>query len=106
MFLAHLVHTMAPRWESFEQSLNTQLLTEKEREQGYYFDFVEEGMLRASAEVTQKVLLGYTNGGLITPNEARAKLDLNPMDDDASDKLRIPANITGAVPSPEPITQE
>jgi HK97 family phage portal protein len=106
MFLAHLVHTMAPRWEAFEQSLNSQLLTEKERDQGFYFDFVEEGMLRASAEATQKVLLGYVNGGMMTTNEGRAKLDLNPDADPASDKLRIPANITGAVPAPETTPQE
>ena len=97
MFLAHLVHALAPRWENIEQVLNAQLLTEREQEQGYYFDFIEEGMIRASAEVTQKVLLGYVNGGLMTPNEGRSKLDLNPMDDDDSDKLRIPANITGSV---------
>jgi hypothetical protein len=46
-------------------------------------------------------LLGYANGGLMTPNEARAKLDLNPDSDPASDKLRIPANIVGSTPLAE-----
>lgn len=102
MFLAHIQHCLAPRWTSIEQSLDAQLLTDKDREQGLYFDFVEEGMIRGSIKDTKDVLLGYVNGGLMTPNEARGKLDLNPMDDDASDSLRIPANITGAVPAPEP----
>jgi HK97 family phage portal protein len=101
-FLAHVVHSMSPRWESDEQAFMTQLLTEKELEAGYYFDYVEEGMIRGAIKDTKDVLLGYTNGGVMTPNEARAKLDLNPDPDPASDKLRIPANITGAVPASEP----
>ena len=57
-------------------------------------------MLRASATETKDILLGYVNGGLMTPNEGRAKLDLNPIEDDESDELRIPANIVGDVPEP------
>jgi hypothetical protein len=37
----------------------------------------------------------YVNGGLMTPNEGRAKLDMNPDSDPKSDQLRIPANIVG-----------
>lgn len=102
MFLAHLVHTLAPWYERLEQSINANLLTEKEREEGYYADFVEEGLLRGAAKDTKDVLLGYVNGGLMTPNEGRAKLDMNPDPDPASDKLRIPANITGTLPDTTP----
>ena len=99
MFLAHVVHTMAPWWQRIEQSIDTNLLTETDRKAGLYSNFVEEGLLRGSMVETKETLLGYTNGGLMTPNEARAKLDLNPDADPDSDKLRIPANITGAVPA-------
>lgn len=99
MFLAHVVHTMAPWWQRLEQSIDANLLTEADRKDGLYANFVEEGLLRGSMVETKETLLGYTNGGLMTPNEARAKLDLNPDVDPASDKLRIPANITGAVPA-------
>lgn len=95
MFLAHLVHTMAPWYERIEQSANVNLLTEKEQNEGYYANFVEEGMLRGAAVDTKDVILGYVNGGILTPNEGRAKLDENPDPDPASDKLRIPANIVG-----------
>lgn len=98
MFLAHLVHTMAPWFERIEQSININLLTEKEQNEGYYANFVEEGMLRGSAIDTKETLLGYVNGGMMTPNEGRAKLDLNPDTDPASDRLRIPANIVGTLP--------
>jgi len=99
MFLAHVVHTLAPWYERIEQSINAVLLTDKDRANGLYANFVEEGLLRGSMKETKDTLLGYVNGGLMTPNEGRAKLDLNPDADEASDKLRIPANIVGAVPA-------
>jgi HK97 family phage portal protein len=104
---AHREDCLAPRWEAFEQSAAINLLTEKELEQGYYFNFVEEGMMRGSAKDTKDVILGYVNGGLLTTNEGRALLDRNPDQDPASDKLRIPANIVGdpaKAPSGAPAT--
>ncbi|MES2219179.1 MAG: phage portal protein, partial [Pseudomonadota bacterium] len=95
MFLAHVVHTLAPWYTRIEQSADAHLLKEKEIEQGYYFNFVEEGLLRGSLKDTKDYLLGMVNGGLMTPNEGRSKLDMNPDPDPASDKLRVPANIVG-----------
>ena len=96
-FLAHVVHCLAPWYQRLEQSIDANLLTEKERAAGFYSNFVEEGLLRGSMADTATYLLGMVNGGLMHPNEARAKLDLNPDADASSDKLRIPANIVGAV---------
>lgn len=95
MFLAHLVHTMAPWFERIEQSINVNLLTEKEQNEGYYANFVEEGMLRGAAVDTKDVILGYVNGGILTPNEGRSLLDRNPDTNPDSDKLRLPTNIVG-----------
>jgi HK97 family phage portal protein len=92
---AHREDCLAPRWEAFEQSAVINLLSDKEQEQGYYFNFTEEGMLRGSATGTKDVILGYVNGGILTPNEGRALLDRNPDEDPASSRLRIPANIVG-----------
>lgn len=101
-FLAHVVHTMSPWWQRIEQSIDANLLTDADRAAGLYSNFVEEGLLRGAAVDTKEVLLGYANGGLMTPNEARAKLDLNPDSDPESDKLRIPTNIVGKVPVTPP----
>jgi len=98
MFLAHVVHTLAPWYQRLEQSADINLLTPRERESGLYFNFVEEGLLRGSLRDTKDTVLGYVNGGILTPNEGRAKLDMNPDADPASDKLRIPANIVGDLP--------
>lgn len=104
MFLGHLVHEVAPDYQMLEQSIRVNLLTAEERKSGLYANFVEEGLLRGSAETTKDVILGYVNGGLMTTNEGRAKLDMNPDRDPASDKLRVPANIVGAEPK-QPATQ-
>lgn len=98
MFLAHVVHTLAPWYQRLEQSIDANLLTDKQRADGLYSAFIEEGLLRGSMAETKDTILGYVNGGIMTPNEGRAKLDINPDSDEASDKLRIPANIVGAVP--------
>lgn len=102
MFLAHVVHTLAPWYQRLEQSADINLLTDRERESGLYFNFVEEGLLRGSLRDTKDTVLGYVNGGILTPNEGRAKLDMNPDADPASDRLRIPANIVGTVPDATP----
>jgi len=99
-FLAHLIHTLSPWFQRLEQSMDKNLLTEAERKAGYYFNFVEEGLMRASMLETKDILLGYVNGGILTPNEGRDKLDLNPIDDDDADELRIPVNVAQEAEEP------
>lgn len=96
MFLAHVVHTLAPWYSRLEQSIDANLLTDKDREDGLYSNFVEEGLLRGSSVDTKDTILGYVNGGLLTVNEGRALLDRNAMPDAKYDDLRVPANIVGA----------
>lgn len=103
-FLNHVVHTLAPWYVRIEQSINAYLLTDKERASGLYSNFVEAGLLRGSSVDTKDVILGYVNGGIMTANEGRALLDRNPDSAPDSDKLRIPANITGAVQPIKPAT--
>lgn len=100
MFLAHVVHTMSPWWQRLEQSIDANLLTEKDRKAGLYSQFVEEGMLRGDSKATAEFLTKLTTNGVMTRNEARAKLDLNPLD--GLDEPLTPANMTiGADPAPE-----
>lgn len=100
MFLAHVVHTLAPWYQRLEQSIDANLLTDRDRRGGLYSAFVEEGLLRGSLRDTKDTILGYVNGGIMTPNEGRAKLDMNPDNDPDSDKLRIPSTVTTDTPAP------
>lgn len=102
MFLAHLVHGLAPTYRRIEQSIDANLLTDSEREEGLYSCFVDAGLLRGSAQDSHEMIRLDVNAGIITPNEGRALEDLNPDPDPASDKLRIPANIVGTIPPATP----
>ena len=100
MFLAHVVHTMSPWWQRLEQSIDANLLTEKDRKAGLYSQFVEEGMLRGDSAATSEFLTKLTTNGIMTRNEARAKLDLNPLD--GLEVPLTPANMIIGTEMPEP----
>lgn len=100
MFLAHVVHTLSPWYQRIEQSIDANLLTPKDRAAGYYSQFVEEGLLRGDSTATSEYLTKLTTNGIMTRNEARAKLDMNPLE--GLDEPLTPANMTiGADPVPE-----
>jgi HK97 family phage portal protein len=104
MFLAHVVHCLSPWYTRLEQSIDAHLLTDQDRKDGYYSNFVEEGLLRGAMKDTADFLVRLTSGGLMTRNEGRAKLDMNPLA--GLDEPLTPANTTiGADPAPpEPPT--
>jgi HK97 family phage portal protein len=94
MFIAHLVHTLTPWYERFEQSADCQLLTDKEIEEGYYTFLDPVGMLRGALKDTAEYLYKLVSIGSMTRNESREKLDLNPID--GLDEPLTPMNLTGS----------
>lgn len=80
MFIAHLVHTLTPWYERIEQSADCQLLTDKDRAEGYYTFLDPVGMLRGALKDTAEYLYKLVSIGVMTRNESREKLDLNPID--------------------------
>lgn len=93
MFLAHVVHTLAPWYERIEQAIDTQLLTDKERADGYYVKFITQGLLRGALKDTAEYLSKLSTNGIITRNEARVLLELNPLE--GLDEPLTPVNLTG-----------
>lgn len=92
MFLAHMVHTLMPWYERIQQSADVNLLTRDERRKGYYTKLVEAGMLRGALKDTAEYLYRMTMGGIMDRNEARGKLDLNPIE--GLDEPLTPTNMT------------
>ncbi|OGB26200.1 MAG: phage portal protein [Burkholderiales bacterium RIFCSPLOWO2_02_FULL_57_36] len=92
MFLAHMVHTLMPWYERIQQSADVNLLTRAERQKGYYTKLVEAGMLRGALKDTAEYLYRMTMGGIMDRNEARGKLDLNPIE--GLDEPLTPTNMT------------
>lgn len=92
MFLAHVVHTLMPWYERLQQSTDINLLTRAERRQGFFAKLLEAGLLRGAMKDTAEYLYRLTLGGIMVRNEARNKLDLNPLP--GLDEPLTPTNMT------------
>lgn len=73
--LTFYVDTMLYILKQYEEEMNFKLQEEKELNEGNYFKFNENAILRTDAETQQKILCGYVNNGILMANEAREKLD-------------------------------
>lgn len=78
-FLAHVVHTLGPWFERIEQAIDCQLLNDTDRKAGYYTKLEERGLLRGALKDTAEYLYKLAGIGIMTRNEAREMLDLNPI---------------------------
>lgn len=63
-------------------------------------DVVKVRALRPELRDAAQYFTGLVNAGIMTADEAREELRLDPMADGESDKLRIPANIAGSATDP------
>ena len=102
MFLAHVVHTLMPWYERIQQSADVNLLSTEERQAGYYTKLNEAGLLRGAMKDTAEYLTRLTMAGIMERNEARSKLDLNPLDglDDPLTPTNMTTDPSGAVAAP------
>ena len=76
--------------ERWEQALWVKLLSQAEKQSGYYFQHVVEGLLRGNSTARYD---GYTklwDRGVLSINEIRAKEELNPIE--GGDEHFVPAN--------------
>jgi HK97 family phage portal protein len=108
LFIAHVVHTMAPLWERIEQSADVHLLG-VEDDTGYYTHFDEKSLLRGSLKDRGDFLAKLTGSGggrqLMTDDEARDDLDLPPMGGDSA-KLHPPSGAAKPIVKPNPDVTE
>ena len=92
---SYVIDTILPWAVHLEQSYATQLISETERQQGYYFKHVLEGLLRANSKDRAEYYRTMIGTGIMTLNDARDKEDLNPVDVPYADELWMP---TGLIP--------
>mgnify|MGYP002351191423 FL=1 len=59
----------------YEDEINYKLLTDEERENGFYYKFNEKVLLRADNKTQSEMLKNYAQAAIYTPNEAREYLD-------------------------------
>lgn len=77
-----LQYCIAPIITAIEASLNKSLLLETEKMNGYYFRFDTSEILRTTEKEKVETAAAGMKGGLLSINEARAKLDLKALDED------------------------
>jgi HK97 family phage portal protein len=88
MFTAHKVHTLAPWYRRIEESADVNLLSDVERKQGYYFKFISNGLMQASAKDRAEYLARALGSGgspaWMTQDEVRGVEDMDPMGGEAA----------------------
>ena len=98
-FLAHVVHSLGPWIERWEQALSRDLLTDDELKSGLFPKFSVQGLLRGDARSRVEYYRGMWNVGAISPNEIRSLEELNPYE--GGDEFRVPLNTVDATLPPD-----
>ena len=97
--LSFLVDTLLYIVKHYEEELEAKLLTDKEVADGYHIKFDTSVLLRTEFQTLITTLKEAVNGFLMTPNEARSRLDLPAKE--GGDRLlgngaSIPVELTGS----------
>lgn len=92
MMLSHVIHTLSPWYRLIETSANLNLLSEQDFRKGYYFKFIEAGLLRGDMASQAKWFQQLVQLGVMSPNEVRDMLDMNPYE--GGDVHLVPLNMT------------
>lgn len=95
---------LRPWLDRWQEALATVLLTEAEQND-FWFEFVTDDLMRADSASRTDNLTKLIASRVMTPNEARAVINLPPRED--GDELANPhTTSSAATPSPEPIERE
>ncbi len=86
--LSFLKHTLTPIIVSLESALDKSLLLESEKDAGYFFRFDTSEILRTTERERIETLKIAVESGIYTIDEARAKVDLPPTQDEAEKVLK------------------
>jgi HK97 family phage portal protein len=91
---------LAPWIVMIQEELEAQLLPEFGTTEGLYIEFDVDAKLQGSIEERARIFQSSVGGPYVTRNEARAKLNLSPVE--GGDELIVPLNvITGGQASPQ-----
>jgi hypothetical protein len=103
--LAQRMECLAPWSTKIEEESDLKLLTQSERQRGYYHKFNDGALLRTEKKATMEFVSAGIAARVLSPNEGRSFFDLNPYD--GGDKYENPNTIAKGSekpPKPEPET--
>jgi HK97 family phage portal protein len=76
--LSFVIHTMRPWVVRWEQSINMHLLTQADREQGYFAEFKLDALMRGDTSSRFSAYSQAIASRIMNPNEVRSLENLNP----------------------------
>lgn len=74
--ISFLVDALMYRLRMYEEEINAKILTPAELKDGYFYRFNEKALFRMSSLDQSTYLKNLVQGGIMTPNEARDKIEL------------------------------
>ncbi|NLW47415.1 MAG: phage portal protein, partial [Firmicutes bacterium] len=89
-----VTYSQLPTVVRHEQEIRRKLLTQSEREQGYYAKFNMDALLRGDAKTRAEALAMQRQNGKINANEWRALDDENPIEGLAGEAYLVQMNMT------------
>jgi HK97 family phage portal protein len=75
--LSFLMYTMLPHFRRSEMTINTQLLTREQRDEGYYFEFNMASLLRGDTKSMAEAFAAGRQWGWMSVNDIRRLLNMN-----------------------------
>lgn len=79
-FLGFVVHVVVPWVKRYEQSINKQLLTDKDRADGFFAEFNVAGLLRGDVKSRNESYAIGRQWGYLSVNDIRRLENLNPVE--------------------------
>jgi HK97 family phage portal protein len=98
--LDFIIHSLRPWLVRWEQAINRDLLSDKDRKDGYYAEFLIDGLLRGDFKTRMEGYGLQIQNGIASPNEIRSRENLNPRD--GGDEFWKPANMYPPKPAAAP----
>lgn len=90
MFQAHVKYTLGAWFRRIEESIGTNLLTDQEWADGYYFKFLPVSLLRGTEKDRGEFYWKLWQMGALNANQIRGMEEWNPYD--GGDVYRVPVN--------------
>lgn len=89
-----VVHTIRPWLERWEQCISRDLLTEKDRKDGYFAEFLVDGLLRGDIASRYDAYAKGRQNGWLSANDIRKLENMNPVE--GGDIYLVPLNMVPA----------
>lgn len=93
MFLAHVVHTLAPWAGRLEQAIEVGLLSDSEQREGIFAKFNLSALMRGDYKSRQEGLQIQRRNGVLNADEWRDLEDMNPRADPGGAQYIVEANM-------------